>query len=411
MSTTGVRSVRTPQLHGQRPFGVRTFPGLQPGFCYDRRMSSGDRMIDRKYDRTGRLFILGALGVALFFAWKILQAFFSAIAIAAILDIVFYPLFARFVRLFGGRRPLAAGATVFVVVLCVIVPLLGMSILFTKQALDLYQGLSVKAHDGSLDSLLRFQDWEAVDGWLGAHAPWLDTQALNIKGVFLNFLQRVSGYGVTFGTAAASNVLAAAGTFAVVIFSLFFFLLDGEAFVEWAWGLAPLTDEHRGLVSRTFVEIIKSAVLGSGLVAIVQGGLGGLAFGIVGFPGILWGCVMVFTSLVPVIGTAIVWVPASVVLFVQGSTGAGVFLLVWGVFVISGADNVIRIFVVKGPVRMHPLLIFFSVLGGIKLAGLLGVVYGPLVLAMVQTLLEIFRGEFMGRHAPAAADDGPAETA
>jgi len=368
-------------------------------------MAIGDRVIDRQYDRTGQLFILGALGLALYFAWKILQSFFSAIAIAAILDIVFFSLFERIRHLFGGRRALAAGATVLVVVLCVILPLVGMGILFTKQALDLYQGLSTKAHDGSLDSLLRFREWSAVDGWLGAHAPWLDTQALNLKEVFLNFLQRVSGYGVTFGTAAASNVLAAVGTFAVVLFSLFFILLDGEAFAEWAWGLMPLTDEHRGLLSRTFVEIIKSAVLGSGLVAIVQGVLGGLAFWIAGLPGILWGFVMVFTSLVPVIGTALVWVPAAIVLLLQGNTGAGIFILVWGTVVISGSDNVIRLFVVKGPVRMHPLLIFFSVMGGIKLAGLLGVVYGPLILAMVQTLLEIFRGEFMGRPAPAATQD------
>ena len=371
-------------------------------------MALGDRIIDHQYDRTGRLFILGALAIALFFAWKVFQSFFSAIAIAAILDIIFYPLFVRLKRLFGGRRAPAAGVTVLVVVLSVIVPLVGMSILFTKQALDLYQGLSIKAHDGSLDSILRFREWSAVDGWLAAHAPWLDTQALNLKGIFLDFLQKVSGYGVAFGTAAASNVLAAFATFAVVLFSLFFILLDGTAFVEWAWKLMPLTEEHRGVVTSTFVGIIKSAVLGSGLVAIVQGILGGLAFWIVGFPGILWGFVMVFTSLVPVIGTALVWVPASIVLFVQGNTGAGSFILLWGIIVISGSDNVIRLFVVKGPVRMHPLLIFFSVMGGIKLAGLLGVVYGPLILAMVQTLLEIFRGEFMGSPAPAPTEDGSA---
>jgi predicted PurR-regulated permease PerM len=367
-------------------------------------MAPGDRIIDRQYDRTGHLFILGALAVALYFAWKVFQTFFSAIAIAAILDVVFYPLYARLSASFGGRRALAAGVTVLVVVLSVILPLIGMGILFTKQALDLYQSLSVKAQDGSLDSILRFRDWSAVEAWLAAHAPWLDTQALNLKEVFLNFLQKVSGYGVAFGTAAASNVLAAAGTFAVVLFSLFFMLLDGTAFANWAWGLAPLTAAHRGELSRTFVGIIKSAVIGSGLVAIVQGVLGGVAFWLVGFPGILWGFVMVFTSLVPVIGTALVWVPAAVVLFVQGHSGAGLFILIWGTVVISGSDNVIRLFVVKGPVRMHPLLIFFSVMGGINLAGLLGVVYGPLILAMVQTLLEIFRGEFMGRPAPAPTE-------
>ncbi len=368
-------------------------------------MPAGTRVIDRQYDRAGRLFILGALGVSFYLGWKVFQPFFSAVALAAVLDIVFYPVFTRLKRALGGRRALAAGVTVLLVVLCVILPLIGMGVLFTKQALDLYQGLSAKAQNGAFDSILRFRDWEAVEGWLSAHAPWLDTRALNLKGVFLNFLQRVSGFGIAFGTAAASNVLAAVGTFAVVLFSLFFILLDGGRFARWAWSLAPLTDEHREVVSRTFIEIIKSAVLGSGLVAVVQGILGGLAFWIVGLPGVLWGFVMVFTSLVPVIGTALIWGPAGAVLLLQGRTAAGIFILVWGFAVISSSDNVVRLLVVKGPVHMHPLLLFFAIMGGIKIAGLLGVVYGPLVLAMIQTLLEIFRGEFVGQPAPAPTQE------
>jgi predicted PurR-regulated permease PerM len=371
-----------------------------------RRVTQQDSVAGRQYDRTGRVFILGALALALWFAWKVFQPFLSALAIAAVLDVVFLPLHGRLARLFGGRPMVAAAVTVLVVLACVIVPLVGMGLLFTKEALDLYQGLTAKAHDGSLDGVLQFRNWETVEGWLKTHAPWLDTQALNLKEVFLNFLQRVSGYGVALGTAAASNVLSAVGTFSVVLFSLFFMLVDGAAFARWAWTLAPLNDAHREAVSRTFIEIIKSAVLGSGLVALAQGLLGGLAFWMVGLPGVLWGFVMCFTSLVPVVGTALVWVPAALVLFVEGSTGSALFVLAWGTVVISGSDNVIRLLVVKGPVRMHPLLIFFAVLGGIKLSGLLGVVYGPLVLAMVQTLLEIFRGEFMSQDAAGPA--GPA---
>lgn len=367
------------------------------GLWYDAAMPSAEGGSDRQYDRTGRVFLIGALGVALYFAWKIFQPFFAALAIAAIIDIVFYPLYSRLKHRFGGRRGPAAGLTVLVVVLCVILPVFGIGFLFTKQAIDLYQGLSAKAQDGGLESILRFRSWDAVESWLGLHAPWLDTQALNLKEVFLNFLRKVSGYGIAFGTAAASNVLSAAGTFAVVLFSLFFILLDGAAFAEWAWKLAPLTVEHRRVLSRTFIQIIKSAVFGSGVVGLVQGILGGLAFWIVGLPGVLWGSVMLFTSLVPVVGTALIWVPAGGLLLIQGQTGAGMFILAFGALIISNSDNAIRLFVVRGPVRMHPLLLFFAIMGGLKLAGLMGVVYGPLVLAMVQALLEIFRGEFLGR--------------
>jgi predicted PurR-regulated permease PerM len=362
-------------------------------------MAAGERIIDHQHDRTGRLFILGALATALYFGWKMFQPFFSAIAIAAVLDVVFYPLFARLARSFGGRRALAAGVTVLSVVLVVILPLIGMGIVFTKQAIDLYSGLSTNNQSGSIDSILRFRDWAVVEGWLGAHAPWLDVQTLNLKGVFLNFLEKIGGYGVAFGTAAASNVLGAVGTFAVVLFSLFFILLDGAAFARWAWAMVPLDARHRGIVSRTFLEIVKSAVLGSGLVAIVQGILGGLAFWIVGFPGVLWGFIMAFMSLVPVVGTTIIWAPAGIVLLLQGQAGAGAFILVWGVVVISSSDNVVRLLVVRGPVRLHPLLLFFSILGGIKISGLLGVVYGPLVLAMIQTLFGFFREEFLDQPA------------
>lgn len=360
-------------------------------------MPNADRVPERPYDLTGRIFILGALAVALYFSWKVLRPFLSAIAIAAILDVVCYPLYARLRRAFGGRRAPAAGVTVFGVVLCVILPLTVMGFLFTKQALDLYQLLTTRAADGGLESIMRFRNWDAVEGWLATHAPWLDVQALNLKEIFLNFLGKVSGFGVTFGKAVAANVLSALGTFAVVLFSLFFFLLDGGAFGRWIAGLVPLNDKHQQELTRTFVGIVKSAVLGSGLIALAQGLLGGVAFSLVGLRGVLWGSVMAFTSLVPVVGTAIVWIPASIVLLALGHTGGAVFLLVWGAVVISGVDNVIRMFVIQGPVRMHPLLIFFSVLGGIKVAGLLGVVFGPLALALVLALLEIYRVEFLSR--------------
>jgi predicted PurR-regulated permease PerM len=352
------------------------------------------------YDRAGRLFILAALGLALYFTGKVFRPFFSAIAIAAIIAVVFYPLYARLTAAFGGRRALAGGVTVLLVILCLILPVTAMIFVFTKEALELYQVLNAKAADGSLDAILQYRKWEAIEGWLAAHAPWLDAQALNLKGIFLSFLEKISGYGVAVVTAILSNALSALGTFAVVLFSLFFFLHDAEGFGRWVTGLVPLHRDHKLQLLRTFTEIVKSAVLGSGVVALAQGILGGVAFWGVGMRGVLWGAVMAFTSLVPVVGSALVWLPASALLFLQGRPGAGTFLLLWGVLVISSADNVIRIFVVKGPVSMHPLLIFFSVVGGIKLWGLVGVVFGPLAIAMVLALLEIFRGEFIAPPEP-----------
>ncbi len=150
--------------------------------------------------------------------------------------------------------------------------------------------------------------------------------------------------------------------------------------MRWVAGLVPLNEEHKRELARTFVGIVKSAVLGSGLIALAQGLLGGVAFSLVGLARCALGLGHgVHEPRARRRDRARSGSPPSLVLLLTGHTGGALFLLVWGVFVISGADNVIRLFVVKGPVRMHPLLIFFSVMGGIKLAGLLGVVYGPLV--------------------------------
>jgi predicted PurR-regulated permease PerM len=358
------------------------------------------------YNRLGRTFILGCLAGSLWLGWLLFKGFLTAIATAAILDVVFYPLFARLVRRFGARRAAAAGATVLVVVLCVIVPMVLLGALFTQQALELYNKLSVQAKEGTgLGQVLSLRDWATVEGLAKKHVPWVDVQAINLKDHFLALLQQVSTRAVGIGTKFLSNVLSSVATFAVVLFSLFFFLLDGGRFGHWLSGLVPLAPGHQQRLRDIFIAHIKSAVLGSGAVALGQGLLGGLGFGLVGLPGVLWGTVMIFMSLVPVVGTALVWAPGALVLFLQGHTGAGLFLVAWGAFVVGGADNVIRIMVSRQAGETHPLLIFFSVMGGLQFAGILGVVFGPLILALVRTFLDIYREEFAPEMAAPAAKE------
>ncbi len=347
------------------------------------------------YDLTGRVFILLCLAATAFIGWKIFRPFLGAVATGAILDVVFYPVFARIARRLGGRRPLAAAITVVLVVVCVILPLAGMIIVFTRQALQFYDFVTAKAQDGTLDQVFKLHDWESIELWLREHAPWLDVQALNVKTILISVLERISALGMGIGSAVVSNVLGTVIAFAVTLFSLFFFLLDGSRFARWLSAFSPLNTAHERQLLDTFIGFTKSAVLGSGLIAICQGLLGGIAFWIVDLRAVLWGFVMMFMSLVPLVGTTVVWVPAAVILIVIGRVGAGIFLLLWGMFVISGVDNVVRLFVIKGPRRMHPLLLFFAILGGLKFAGPLGIVMGPVVLATILTFLEFYREEFV----------------
>jgi predicted PurR-regulated permease PerM len=139
--------------------------------------------------------------------------------------------------------------------------------------------------------------------------------------------------------------------------------------------------------------MVSATIYGGLLVAIVQGILGGLAFWILGLPSpVLWGTAMGFLSLIPIGGTALIWVPTSIILLIQGAFAKGIILLAIGVFVISMMDNFLRPLLVGARTKIHPLLLFFSVLGGIQAFGMIGLVAGPLVATLCITLIEIYTG-------------------
>ena len=141
-------------------------------------------------------------------------------------------------------------------------------------------------------------------------------------------------------------------------------------------------------------EIAKSALLGTFVTALAQGIAGGIAFYICGLPGLFWGMVMAFASLIPMVGTALVWVPAAVYLVLSGSPWLSLFLVIWCIIIVGGIDNFLRPLFMQNGSEMNTLLIFFSILGGISSFGLLGLLYGPLLFGLALVLLYIYDIEF-----------------
>jgi predicted PurR-regulated permease PerM len=359
-----------------------------------RELSGGDPGQEPR-NFPSRIFLVACLVLSFFLSYLLLQPFLKAIVIAAVLNIVFYPLYTGLVRGLKGRRVLSAVISCVAVILCVVIPLVILAAIFTKQSLELYDFLKAKLESGYFERLLTFHDWGAVQPFLSKYAPWLNLEEVDLRENLLGAVKYVTTSSISAGRALVSNTLSSLGTFALMLFVLFFLFLDGATFVRWAGELVPLPEDRKKSIMQNFVGITKSAVYGSGIVAVLQGILGGMAFWIVGLPAVLWGLVMGFFSLVPVVGTALIWMPASLILIGTGRVGAGIFLLVWGVVVIGTVDNVVRSMLVKGQVRMHTLAIFFAVLGGIKLFGLLGGVFGPLILAMTLSFLHIYRDDFV----------------
>jgi predicted PurR-regulated permease PerM len=156
----------------------------------------------------------------------------------------------------------------------------------------------------------------------------------------------------------------------------------------------PLSRSQEDKLLDEIEKVSKSAVMGSFLTALAQGFAGGIGMLIVGFPALFWGTVMGFASFIPVVGTALIWLPAAAYLFITGDTGWGIFLTIWSIAVVGSIDNLLRPFLMQGSAGMNTLLIFFSLLGGLHSFGLMGLIYGPLIFAITIVLFNIYEEEF-----------------
>jgi predicted PurR-regulated permease PerM len=231
---------------------------------------------------------------------------------------------------------------------------------------------------------------EWVAGILGVEAQSLrdaiQSQASNFGGsVAGGTLGLLTGLG---------GVLAQCG---IGLFALFYLLRDGPAFVQVGRWLIPLDEKLTDALVTKMHEVIVATVLGALLVAIVQGLLGGVWFWVLGLPGAaLWGGVMAFAALLPAIGPPVVWMPAALILFARGAVTEAIVLVVVGALLIGTIDNVLRAVLVGGRARLHSLVVFFSVLGGLVVFGLSGFLLGPILVVISLAVLEIARVALRG---------------
>jgi predicted PurR-regulated permease PerM len=177
-----------------------------------------------------------------------------------------------------------------------------------------------------------------------------------------------------------------------VMFTMFYLFRDGEAAVEVLRDSLPLPRERADALLRRTRDVVGASVTGVLVIAVVQGVLGGLMFWILGLPSpLVWGVVMVVLATIPMLGTFVVWVPFAIFLALTGNVGKALILTFWGAVVIGMADNFLRPRLVGDRTQMHDLLIFFSVLGGLKVFGVLGILLGPVLVAVGSSLLAAFR--------------------
>lgn len=338
--------------------------------------------------QANRWFLLALAALALYLTYIVAQPFLKAIFAAVVLAVVFHPLHAR-INSAIARPNLAAAASTVLVILIVAIPATVLATVVTREVGDLYKALSQwSAAQGGVSTYFT-RLLEAPIRFFGRR---IDLSGLDIKSNLLGWLDSASRYLVTVSGAAVSNVLSLFLEIVVVFFTLFFMFRDGVSIRRQVASVLPLTPEQSTRLVSRISETIVASVYGGIAVGFAQGLLTGVALWVLGVSSpVLWGVVAAVASLIPVVGTGLVWAPAAAVLAIEGHWVKGLILLIWGAAVVAQIDALLRPYIVSGRAKMHNLLIFFALLGGVKAFGFMGIFIGPVIISVTLVLLDMLR--------------------
>ena len=343
--------------------------------------------VGRAHERAVWLLLAALTGVATYLCWRIVQPFASVILWAVVLALMFAPLHRKL--LVRTRRPnLSASVTLAIALVSVLLPLTVLSLAVVGEVGNLIDQAPAKWNEWSTDPLLnaRATAWRAD---VEARFPFL----ARIDGERVRANLNLLGEKLvarTFGL--VGSLLEGTIELVLIVFSLFYLLRDGERFAAVLRDMLPVSARQSEVLMARTAEVIQASVLGVIVVAVVQGALGGVTFAILGLPSpILWGVVMAFFAMIPMIGAGAVWLPAAILLLVTGHPGKALALCAVGALLIGTIDNILRPHLVGGRTGMHELVVFFAVLGGLKVFGIVGLLVGPAVFAVAWSLLVLFR--------------------
>lgn len=332
------------------------------------------------------LLLVGAASLA------VLGPFLPAIAWAAIVALASGGLHRRL--LMRTRRPgLAALLTCVGIALGGLLPASLLILVIVRQAASTATWVAEELKRRQIDSvsdIITFPGVASAVTWVQSHTG---LSLPEMQGHLRDFAGNVSTRAAKAGGALVAGSFESVMTFLITIFLVYFFLKDGKVIERALLDLIPLPEAERKETLRGLQAMIRSTFRGSLLCALVMGICGGIGWAFAGLSGaVLAGALMAVASLIPLGGTALIWGPGAILLWMQGRPGAAIFLALWGFVVVSFlADNVLRPFLIKGEGEQNTLVVFLGVFGGIPAFGLLGIFLGPLVLSLLFTLIETLR--------------------
>jgi predicted PurR-regulated permease PerM len=340
------------------------------------------------------LFFLACFVVSIFFLGWLLLPFLSILVLGTVVSGICYPAF-RFLQARLMMRPfIAAFVVCFLIFLLLLVPTVFFIGSLTQQAFSLYEMARGAAINEQINALMR--DSRLLDraNYFLSNFNYTLTGE-EIKGAVSEMGRFVGLFLYEQARAIASNTFAFVAYFFLMLMVVFFLLLDGHRLLSYISDLSPLPPEQENMLIEKFKDMSNAILIGNGLGGLIQGVVGGLLFWGFGFQrAFLWGVIMALLAFIPIVGIGAVFIPTTIYLFISGKTVTGIVSLISYVVLSGGVDYYFKPKLVGHQVKMHPLLVFLAIIGGLNLFGILGIIYGPLVVTAFLTMADIYRTNY-----------------
>lgn len=346
-------------------------------------------------DDYARIAFVAVLLLVVYYVFRILKPFLTALVWAAILATVFYPLFEGLTRRI--KRPRLASALACVVLtVAIVLPVIVLLVLLAGESVEAYRLVQAKisgSQFGVFDSLHQTLAYQ----WLRPKFLALGLPEPDLRETAVQAVRAISQFLVRHSSDVFSGFARFAFNFIVMLFGVYYLFLNGPEILKELRSLSPLRREHEEAIIGKFKEITVATFEGNLLTALCQGVAGGLVFLFFGVPSpLLWGAVMAFLSLVPLVGTALVWGPVVIYYVLTGAVGKGLLLLAVCGGAVGSIDNFVKPLLIRRRAHIPTAWVFVGVLGGLGVFGFLGFVLGPLMVAVLFALVEIYKVEFRG---------------
>jgi len=340
-------------------------------------------------------FALIALAL-LYAAFVILEPFLAPIMLGAVLVTVTYPIFRRIRDRLRGSANKAASVMLVLITFVILLPSFLIIVLLVQEANVVVKNLK----SGAMEHAMTRLDISNRVPWLKRVAPNFDPAAISPSRVIIPVVQKAPAWIAEHGAAVIGGIAGLVIGLFLILLSAYFFYVEGETIVAELETLSPLPARYNVEFAENFKGVIDATFRGQVITSLTQGIFIGIGLAIAGIPGaILWGAVATVLSLLPVVGSAAVWIPAALYLYALASMGersyfGAIFLTVWGVIVVPIIEHVVRPWAMKGKMQLPAIPLLVSVLGGMEAFGFVGLVVGPLVFSLLMSIIDIYKRSF-----------------